>query len=104
MIDFTQPVLYDAENNGYMVTLTNGLPYEVLASDSLIAEVGAWLAKGNTAQPYIPPAAVPPDPKVAAQATLQSLTLQYVNSIMVGPTAPLQFAAQWLAAWKAAGN
>ena len=43
-------------------------------------------------------------PPVAAQQALNALVLPIINSIMVGPSAPLQFAAQWLAAWKAAGN
>jgi len=43
---------------------TNGGPnYEVLESDPLWADVQAWLAAGNTAEDYAPPAAV---------ATLQS--------------------------------
>ena len=109
-IDFTQPVLFDAANNGYMVTLANGRPYEVLEVDpgcqwpNLWPDVQAWLAAGNTAQPYVPPAPIPPDPKIIAQATLQALMPQIINTIMVGPSAPLQFVAQWLAAWKAAGN
>jgi hypothetical protein len=54
MIDFTKPVLFDAPNNGYMVTLDNGWPYEVLADDPLMAQVTAWLAAGNTAADYSP--------------------------------------------------
>lgn len=92
-----------------MVTLENGWPYDVIQNDpgcqwpNLWTDVQAWLAAGNIAQPYVPPAPVAPDPKVVAQQTLQALIPQIINSIMVGPSAPLAFAAQWLAAWKAAG-
>lgn len=60
-INFTQPVIFDAANNGYMVILDNGWPYEVLQSDpksaypGLWGKVQAWLAAGNKAQPYVPP-------------------------------------------------
>ena len=110
-IDFTKPVIFDAANNGYMVTMTglppaiNGGPnYEVLEGYPNWSDVQAWLAAGNVAKPYVPPAAVAPDPVAVAQATLNTLALKYINSIMVGPSAPLAFAAQWLAAWKAVGN
>ena len=112
-IDFTQPVLSHPVpdgTTGYIVTLANVWPYDVIQNDpacqwpNLWPDVQAWLAAGNVAQPYVPPAALPPDPVAQANATLQTIMLKYVNSIMVGPSAPLQFAAQWLAAWKAAGN
>jgi hypothetical protein len=102
-IDFTKPVLFDAANNGYMVTMQNEWPYEVLEGYPNWSDVQVWLAAGNLATPYVPPAPVPPDPVAQANATLHDLMLQYVNSIMVGPTAPKN-AAAWLAAWKAAGN
>ena len=102
-IDFTQPVLFDAANNGYMVTLANGLPYEVLASDPLWAEVQAWLAAGNVAQPYVPPAAVPPTAKQQAQATIATITEKLINAQVVGPNAiSLGLSAADIAAWKAA--
>ena len=112
-VDFTKSVLshlvFDG-TTGYMVTLENGWPYDVIQNDppcqwsNLWPDVQAWLAAGNTATPYVPPAPVPPDPVMVANATLQDLMFKYVNSVMVGPSAPLTFAAQWLAAWKAAGN
>jgi hypothetical protein len=103
-IDFAQPILLMSDGS-YVVTLTGGQPYNVLPEKAdFWQSIQAWLAAGNVAQPYVPPAAVAPDPMVAANANLQSLMLKYVNSIMVGPTPPLAFAAQWLAAWKAAGN
>ena len=110
-IDLTKPVLFDAPNNGgYMVTLENGMPYEVLEVDpgcqwkNLWSDVQAWLAAGNVATPYVPPAPVAPNPVIQANATLQEIMLQYVNSVMVGPGAPLTQAAAWLAAWKASGR
>lgn len=105
-IDFTQPV-YLRDDGTFVVTLVSGHPYHVIDTLEYAAKwqrVQAWLAAGNTAQPYVPPAPVPPDLVAQANATLQTIMLKYVNSIMVGPSAPLQFAAQWLAAWKAAGN
>jgi hypothetical protein len=105
-IDFSQPVLLMSDGS-YIVTLANGYPYQVLNSPEFSkkwASIRAWLAAGNVAQPYVPPVAPPPDPVATANANLQQIMLKYVNSIMVGPSAPLQFAAQWLAAWKAAGN
>ena len=61
-IDFTQPVLFDQPNNGYMVTMkelppaTNGGPnYEVMEGYPNWPDVQAWLAAGNKAQPYVPP-------------------------------------------------
>lgn len=109
-IDFTQPVLFDQPNKGYMVTMkelppaTNGGPnYEVLEGYPNWPDVQAWLAAGNQAQPYVPPAAVPPDPVAQANATLTDLALQYVHDQMVGPTAPKN-AAMFLAAWKASGR
>ena len=66
-IDFTQPVLFDQPNNGYMVTMkelppaTNGGPnYEVMEGYPNWPDVQAWLAAGNKAQPYVPPAPVLP--------------------------------------------
>ncbi len=49
---------------------------------------------------------MPPDPKMVAQATLQSLSLKYVNAAMNGQAAVISPVdkAVWLAAWKAAGN
>jgi hypothetical protein len=69
-VDFAKPVLFDAANNGYMVTLAGGLPYEVLASDSLMASVSTWLAQGNIVQPYIPPDPVPIDPDAQLSADI----------------------------------
>jgi hypothetical protein len=77
-IDFSKPVLFDATNNGYMVTLENGWPYEVLEVDpgcqwpNLWPDVQAWLAAGNTAQPYVPPAPVPMDPEVQLNAEIMA--------------------------------
>jgi hypothetical protein len=61
-VDFTKPVLFDATNNGYMVTLDNGWPYEVVENDpgALWADIQAWLSAGNVAQPYVPPEPIPP--------------------------------------------
>lgn len=112
-IDFTKPVLQDTKNNGYMVTLKNGWPYEIIGVDptcqwpNLWSDVQAWLAAGNTAQPYVPPPPVLPDPVAQANATLQALTPQVLNALVNSP--PMQAAlgslvAQWQAAWKAAGN
>lgn len=59
-VDFTQPVLFDAANNGYMVTMKElpqlGVPnYEVLEGYPNWPDVQAWLAAGNKAQSYVPP-------------------------------------------------
>ena len=64
-IDFTKPVLSrtlsDGVSKGYMVTLENGWPYDVIQNDpgcqwpNLWTDVQAWLAAGNIAQPYVPP-------------------------------------------------
>lgn len=103
-VDFSQPIL-SMPDGSYVVTTDDPvLPYNVLPADPLMPSIMAWLAAGNVATPYVPPAAVPPDPVAQANATLQTIMLKYVNSIMVGPSAPLQFAAQWLAAWRASGN
>jgi hypothetical protein len=69
-VDFTQPV-QSMPNGSYIVTLSNGWPYNVVQGDSSpVVDVAAlwqsiqdWLAAGNTAEDYAPPAAV---------ATLQS--------------------------------
>ena len=104
-VDFTQPVLINPTDGSYIVT-TQGpaYPYNVLPGDPMWQSIQDWLAAGNTATPYVPPAAKAPDPVAVANATLAALTPKIINAIMVGPSAPLQFAAQWLAAWKAAGN
>jgi hypothetical protein len=110
MIDFTQPVLYDAANSGYMVTLadvpssTNGGPnYEVLESDPLWADVQAWLAEGNTAALYLPPAAVPPTAQQQAAATIATIQAKLINGIVVGPNAVGNgLTAADIANWKAA--
>ncbi len=106
-IDFTKPVLVMPDGS-YVVAVSNpSYPQYNVTSDPefapLWASIQEWLAAGNTAAPYVPPAPVAPDPKIAAQATLHDLMLKYVNSIMVGPSAPLTYAPAWLAAWKAAG-
>lgn len=103
MIDSTKPVLLMPDSS-YVVTLSNGLPYNVLPSDPLWPSVRVWIAHGGMATPYVPPAPLPPDAVAQANATLQLLMLQYVNSIMTGPSAPKDLAPQWIAAWKAAGN
>jgi hypothetical protein len=77
-IDFTEPVLFDASNTGYMVTLENGCPYEVLEVDpgcqwkNLWPDVQAWLAAGNTATPYVSPAPVPMDPEMQLNAEIMA--------------------------------
>jgi hypothetical protein len=64
-IDFTKPILFDAANNGYMVTLDNGWPYEVLSGDPLMPSILTWMnGQGNTVQPYVPPTSVKLDPDV----------------------------------------
>ena len=68
-IDFTQSVLFDAPNNGYMVTLENGWPYEVLSGDPLRASILTWLnGQGNAVQPYVPP----PPAKIDAETQLNA--------------------------------
>jgi hypothetical protein len=77
-INFTKPVLFDAPNKGYMVTLENGMPYEVLEVDpgcqwkNLWPDIQAWLAAGNVAQSYVPPAPVPMDPEVQLNAEIMA--------------------------------
>jgi hypothetical protein len=101
--DFSKPILFDTANNGYMVTMPNGQPFEILESNQTAwLEVQKWLAQGNTAQPYVPPAPVPPDPVMQANATLNEMVLQDLHDRMVGPNPPKN-AAAFLAAWKAAG-
>ncbi len=64
-VDFTQPVLVMPDGS-YVVTLSNGMSYNALQVDPLCQwpnlwpDVQAWLAAGNVAQPYVPPATVPP--------------------------------------------
>jgi len=106
MIDFTKPVLLLPD--GSYVVVYNGLPYNVLASDPLMAEVSAWLSQGGSASPYVPPAAQTPDPAVVAQQTLAQMTLQAINNLVAVPANATAFGASfiqaWKAAWKAAGN
>ena len=64
-VDFTQPVL-SMPDGSYVVTLDNGWPYNVVQGDSspvvdvpaLWKSIQIWLASGNTAEEYQPPAAV----------------------------------------------
>jgi len=102
-VDFTKPVLYDAANNGYMVTLDNGYPYEVLSTDALWSFVQAWLAVGNAAPVYVPPAPIPPTPQQQAIATIQAIQAKLINAQVVGPNAiSLGLTATDIANWKAA--
>ena len=104
IVDFSHPVLSMPDGSYVVTTRYPAYPYNVLPGDPLMPSITAWITAGNVAQPYVPPAPVPPDPVAQANATLQTIMLKYMNSVMVGPSAPLQFATQWLAAWKAAGN
>ena len=80
-IDFTQPVLFDAANTGYMVTMKElpqiGAPnYEVLEGYPNWPDVMAWIAAqtpGFVVPPYVPPAAIPPTPVQQAQATIAAI-------------------------------
>jgi hypothetical protein len=92
-IDFTQPVLFDEANNGYMVTMiglpaaTNGGPnYEVLEGWPNWADIQAWLAAGNEAQDYAPPAqvAVIQTPAQAAAAKAAQLQADQWAAIQAG--------------------
>jgi hypothetical protein len=84
-VDFTQPVLFDVPNNGYMVTLDNGLPYEVLATDPLMAKISAWLGVGNTAADYSPTlTATPQSPAQLAAAQQAQLASDQWAAIQQG--------------------
>jgi len=106
MIDFTQPV-YARADGSYVVTF-NGLPYQVLPSDPLMAQVQAWLSQGGVTQTEPVPVAPPPDPVAQANATLAQMTLQAINNLVAVPANATAFGATfiqaWKAAWKAAGN
>ncbi len=110
-IDFTKPVLFDQPNNGYMVTMkelppaTNGGPnYEVLEGYPNWPDVQAWLAGGNVAQPYVPPAAMPPTAVQQAQATIAAIQAKMINGQIVAASAvpPTGLTLSDVAAYKAA--
>jgi len=108
IIDFTQPV-EKMPDGSYKVTLENGWPYNVLEADpscqwqNLWPDIQAWLAAGNTAQPYVPPAPVPPTAVQQAQATIAAIQAKLINAQVVGPNAvSLGLTAADIANWKAA--
>jgi hypothetical protein len=83
MIDFTQPVLLMPDGS-YVVTY-NGMPYNVLASDPLMAQVTAWLAAGNTAADYSPTlTATPQSPAQLAAAQQAQLASDQWAAIQQG--------------------
>jgi hypothetical protein len=97
-VDFTQPV-QSMPGGSYIVTLSNGWPYNVVQGDSSpVVDVAAlwqsiqdWLAAGNVATPYEPPAPVPLDPLVAAQMQLAAIMPDVIDALiaqMQGATAP----------------
>ena len=80
-IDFTQPVSINEDGIGYSVTLVGGMPYGVYEADIVHPElwqsIQDWLAAGNVAEDYAPPAAVailqsPAQLKAAQSAELES--------------------------------
>ncbi len=108
-IDFTKPVLFDQPNNGYMVTMkelppaTNGGPnYEVLEGYPNWPDVQAWLAGGNVAQPYVPPAAIPPTPVQKAQATIAAIQAKFINAQIIAANATSGLTPADVAAYQAA--
>lgn len=77
IVDFTKPVLFDASNNGYMVTLDNGWPYEVLSGDPLRASILTWMnGQGNMVSLYVPPVPLPLDPEIQLNAEIMTSLLE----------------------------
>ena len=111
-IDFTQPVLFDQPNNGYMVTMkelppaTNGAPnYEVLEGYPNWPDVMAWLAAqtpGFVVPPYVPPAAIPPTPVQQAQATIAAIQAKIINAQIIAASATSGLTPADVAAYQAA--
>ena len=62
-VDFTKPVLLMPDGSYVVTTQHPAYPYNVLPDDPMWQSIQDWLAAGNTAEDYAPPAAV---------ATLQS--------------------------------
>jgi hypothetical protein len=93
-VDFTKPVL-SMPDGSYVVTVSNpNYPqYNVIENDApppwgnpgmpaLWQSIQDWLAAGNVATPYVPPAAVALDPVVAAQMQLAALTPDVIDALI----------------------
>jgi hypothetical protein len=75
-VDFTQPV-FSMPDGSYVVT-TQGpaYPYNVLPSDPMWQSIQDWLAAGNVAQPYVPPAPEPLDPEIQLNAEIMASLIE----------------------------
>ncbi len=85
--------------------------YTVTQSDrpDLWDAVQAWLAAGNKAQPYVPPAPLPPDPVQQAAMDVQAMIPEMLDALIPANAASLSLGTQaliakWQAARKATGN
>ncbi len=103
-VDFTKPVLLMPDGSYVVTTRDPAYPYNVLPDDPLMPSITAWLAAGNVATPYVPPAPVPPTAVQQAQATIAAIQAKMINGQIVAASAvpPTGLTLSDVAAYKAA--
>jgi hypothetical protein len=102
-VDFTKPIQLMPDGSYIVTTQHPAYPYNVLPDDPMWQSIQDWLAAGNTATPYVPPAPVAPTPQQQAAATIATITAKLINAQVVGPNAiSLGLTAADIANWKAA--
>ncbi len=101
-VDFTQPVLVMPDGSYVVITKDPMYPYNVLPGDPLMPSITAWITAGNVAQPYVPPAAIPPTPVQQAQATIAAIQAKFINAQIIAANATSGLTPADVAAYQAA--
>ena len=76
-VDFTQPVLSMPDGSYFVTTRDPTYPYNVLSGDPMWQSIQDWLAAGNTAEEYQPPAAL-----AVLQSPAQALATDQTDVLM----------------------